>query len=97
MNSLDDAPCAASIAPSHRRWREIGPGGEAEEALACLRLLWTHMDAGFSEHTHIHMLRKREAVCVCVCAPAMLTAHWTANDLLTGDSMELIEEVDLLC
>lgn len=25
----------------------------------------------------------------------MLTAHWTVDDLLTGDSMEHIEEVDL--
>lgn len=65
MNSRDDAPRAASIAHSHRRWMEIGPGGEAKEVHTCLRLLWTHMDAGISAHAHTE--RESEGECVCVC------------------------------
>lgn len=94
MNSRDDAPRAASIAHSHRRWMEIGPGGEAKEVHTRLRLLWTHMDAGISAHAHTE--RESEGECVCVGEWVywhlwMLTAHWAEDDLLMGDSMEHIE------
>lgn len=66
---------------------EIGPGGEAKEVHTCLHLLWTHMDAGISTHVHT------ESVCAHGCARVLtLTAHWTEDDLLIGDSMEHIEE-----
>lgn len=32
-------------------------------------------------------------VCVCV---SVSDVHWTVDDLLTGDGMECMEEVDLL-
>lgn len=50
-SSLVDAPCAASIAPPHRRGMEIGPGGHAKAPHTCPCLLWTHMDTGISAHT----------------------------------------------
>lgn len=83
MNSRDDAPRAASIAHSHRRWMEIGPGGEAKEVHTCLRLLWTHMDAGISAHAHT----EREGVRVCVCVLGSGCIDIYGCLLLTGPKM----------
>lgn len=109
MNSLDDAPpCSIDHTLSRRRRMEIGPGGESKEVHTCLHLLWTHMDAGISTHVHTERARGCASMCVCVVVavgervvcvywlPRMLTAHWTEDDLLIGDSMEHIEEEDLL-
>lgn len=83
MNSRDDAPRAASIAHSHRRWMEIGPGGEAKEVHTCLRLLWTHMDAGISAHAHTE--RESEGECVCVLGSGCIDIYGCL--LLTGPKM----------
>lgn len=67
------APCSIDRTLSHRRWMEIGPGGEAKEVHTCLRLLWTHMGAGIS--THAHTEREGECVLGIVCLLTSMDAY----------------------
>lgn len=65
---------------------EIGPGGwgggwGAMGVHTCLHLLWTHMDIWISAHVHTEA-----GACLLL---RMLTGP---TDLLTGDSMEHVQE-----
>lgn len=73
MNSLDDLPCAASIANSHTDgWWKLVLVGEAKEAHTCLHLLWTHMDTEICTHVHTGRPRERMSLPLCVCAGVCL-------------------------
>lgn len=86
MNSMDDAPRAASIAHSHTDggWKLVLVG-EAKEVHTCRHLLCTHMDAGISPHVHTE--RARECVRPCVCVGQCVFIDSRGCSLLAGPRM----------
>lgn len=76
MNSLDDAPRVASIAPSHTDggWKLVLVGEQRRYTNACTFCghIWMQGSA------HMYILRERERVCPCV-----FVCAWGSVCLLT--------------
>lgn len=89
MNSLDDFPCAASIAHSHTDgwWKLVLVGSKGGAHMPAPSVdTYGHRD----QHTCTYW--EWEYVCVCVWQYVFIGAHWTEDDLLIGDSMVHIDQ-----